>query len=76
MPGDGVEEEGEWVVQAALLVQLAVHAGPHLEAARLEARLHVHHPLDHAPVPHHNSEGYTVKKGYWFSRNPGEGEFG
>ncbi len=49
-------------MQASLLVQLAVHAGPHLEAARLEARLHVHHPLDHAPAPQHNSEGYTVKK--------------
>ncbi len=49
-------------MQASLLVQLAVHAGPHLEAARLEARLHVHHPLDHAPAPQHNYEGYTVKK--------------
>jgi len=53
MPGDGVQEEGEGVVKAVLVVELGVHPWPHLEAARLEARLHVHHPLHHAPPHNH-----------------------
>ena len=64
MPGDGVEEVWEGVVEPPLLVQDCVHPRAHLEAAQLLARLKVNHLLHHAPVHSATRFKKTVLKMY------------